>query len=200
MLAAALAVVIPVSSQAQVVESKEVQVKVKGMQVDGQFTPQFSVPNVKDKRFRPKTWLEMDVAFEAKKANAPDKNPVIDSLDFKFFVGLNARNKENKPYVVTASVTYVNIMEKEDQHVLVYVSPSALQNLLQKNTFGAADVQASGVEIYKNGALAGWMSSNNQRWWANADSLAIVDGVLLPKSKTPFAPLWGDYDIEAKPQ
>jgi hypothetical protein len=200
MLAAALAAVVPVSTQGQVALSKEVEAKIKGIQVDGQFTPQFSVPNVKDKRFRPKTWLEMDVAFEAKKNTSVDKNPVIDSLDFKYFIGLNAKTKEGKNYVLTASVNYVNIMEKEEHHTLVYVSPSALVNLLQKNTFGAADVQASGVEIYKGGALCGWMSSSGQRWWANLDAFAVVDGMLLPKLKTPFAPLWGDYDLESKAQ
>lgn len=202
MLAAAFAAVLPATIHAQsaVVESKEVQVKVKNLSVDGQYTPQFSVPNVKDKRFRPKTWLELDVQFEAKKNTTVDKNPMIDSLDFKYFIGLNASSPEGKPYVLTASVTYVNILQKEDQHALAYVSPNSLLNLLQKNTFTNADVRAVGVEIYKGGALCGWMSSTGSRWWEKLDSFATVDGMLLPKLKTPFAPLWGDYDVESKVQ
>jgi hypothetical protein len=202
MLAAVFAAILPVSVQAQLEPSKEVRVRVKGMQVDAQYTPQFSVPNVKDKRFRPKNWLELDVAFDADKAKvAGDNNPVIDSLEFKYYVVLNVRNKEGKLTMLTASATYTNIMEKEELHTLMYVSPATLQNLLNKNTFTAADVSAFGVEIYKNGAAAGrHISSGAAPFWENASNFVVVDGALLPKSKTPFAPLWGDYDVESKVQ
>ena len=32
----------------------------------------------------------------------------------------------------------------------------------------------------------------------SSDRLSEVDGVLLPKAKTPFSVLWGDYDLETK--
>lgn len=202
MLVAALAAVVPVSTQAQLVPSKDVKVKIKGAQVDGQFTPQFSVPNVKDKRFRPKSWLELDVAFEADKAPTPDRNPMIDSLEFKFFVLLNVRNKEGKLTMLTASATFINIMEKEEAHVLMYVSPASLTKFLQKTTaFTPADVSAFGVEIYKDGAAAGrHISAGGVPFWEKAENFVVVDGALLPKAKTPFAPLWGDYDVEMKVQ
>lgn len=203
MLAAALAAVLPLSNvQAQVEASKAVRTDIRGVTIDGQNTPQFSVPNVKDKRFRPKTWLEMDVAFKADKAKTPENNPVIDSLEFKFYVLLNVRNKEGKLTLLTASATFVNIMEREEQHVLMYVSPSSLQRLLQKNTFAATDVSAWGVEIYKDGAAAGprFISQGNVPFWDKTENFVVVDGELLPKVKTPFAPLWGDYDVEMKQQ
>lgn len=199
-LAAVLAALIPVSSHAQVEASKEVRVKIKGMQVDAQFTPQLNVQNVKDKRWRPKNWLEVDVAFEADKAKvAGENNPMIDSLDFKFFVLLNVRNKEGKLTMLTASASFLNIMEKEEQHAMMFASPSALTRLLQKNTFSAADVSAYGVEIYRGGAAAGrYISTGAVPFWEKTENFVVVDGVLLPKSKTPFAPLWGDYDLESK--
>ncbi|RBP45342.1 hypothetical protein DES53_103340 [Roseimicrobium gellanilyticum] len=202
MLAAAFAAILPVSAQAQLEASKEVKVRVKGMNVDVQYTPQFSVPNVKDKRFRPKNWLELDVAFDADKAKvAGENNPMIDSLEFKFYVVLNVRNKEGKLTMLTANATFINIMEREESHVLMYVSPATLTNLLQKNTFTPADVSAFGVEVYKNGAAAGrHISTGATPFWDKADNFVVVDGSLLPKAKTPFAPLWGDYDVEMKAQ
>ncbi len=203
LLAAVLAAALPQTMHAQVEASKEVRVKIKGMQVDAQYTPQFSVPNVKDKRFRPKNWLELDVAFDADKAKTAggEHNPIIDALEFKFYVLLNVRNKEGKLTMLTANATFINIMEKEEAHALMYVSPSTLARLLQKNTFTAADVSAYGVEIYKDGAAAGrFISSGATPFWDKPDNFVTVDGALLPKVKTPFAPLWGDYDVESKVQ
>jgi hypothetical protein len=201
MFAAALAAILPFPAQAQLQPSQEVKVRVRGMTADSQYTPQFSVPNVKDKRFRPKNWLELDVAFDADKAPTPDRNPMIDSLDFKFYVLLNVRNKDGKLTLLTASATFINIMEKEESHVLMYVSPATLTRLLQKNNFTPADVSAFGVEIYKNGAAAGrHISTGATPFWEKTDNFVVVDGALLPKAKTPFAPLWGDYDVEMKAQ
>lgn len=178
--------------------SQEVKVDVRDIKVQAQNTPQFNVGNVVDKRWKPKVWLEVDVDFEAKKAaNPQDKSPVIENLEFKFFVGLNKNNNEGKAVVLTATVTYNNITERENQHALVFASPAALARILEKTNFSTSDVKAVGVEIYKGGALAGWKSSNNQRWWGELANFAAIDGVLIPKNKTPFAPLWGDYDLEA---
>ena len=50
-----------------------------------------------------------------------------------------------------------------------------------------------------NGQLVGGHSSAGGKFWeTNAAQFSTVDGVLLPKAKTPFAPLWGDYDVDAK--
>jgi len=178
--------------------SQEVKVVIKGVKAQAQNTPQFNVQNMVDKRWRPKTWLELDVEFEARKAvNPNDKSPVVESLEFKYFVGLNKNTAEGKPVVLTATITYNNIIEKEQAHALAFAAPAALSRILEKPNFTTADVKAIGVEVYRGGALAGWYtSSGGARWWENMDQFSTVDGVLLPKSKTPFAPLWGDYDAE----
>lgn len=177
--------------------SQEVKVNVKGVKVQAQNTPQFNVQNMVDKRWRPKTWLEIDVDFEARKAvNPQDKSPVVESLEFKYFVGLNKATADGKYVVLTATVNYSNIIEKEDQHALVFASPLALARILEKTSFTTSDVKAIGVEIYRGGGLAGWYTSGGQRWWDKLEQFSVVDGVLLPKNKTPFAPLWGDYDAQ----
>jgi hypothetical protein len=100
--------------------------------------------------------------------------------------------------MLTANIVYLNVIEKEAQHAMAFVSPAALERPLEKNTFTNADVKAVGVEVYRNGALAGWMSGAGGRFWEKLDGFSITDGLLLPKAKTPFSVLWGDYDLESK--
>ena len=70
------------------------QVDVRKVDAGSQNTPQFAAPNVKDKRWNPKLWLEVDVVLGVKKARVPgENNPMVDSLDFKYFVLLNKRDK-----------------------------------------------------------------------------------------------------------
>lgn len=179
--------------------SKELKVDIKGIKPEAQFTPQIAVGNVKDKRWKPKNWLELDVEFEAKKAKvAGDNSTMVDSVDIKYFVALNKTDKEGKIVLLTANITYLNIIEKESLHAMAFVSPAALERLLEKNSFSIADVKGVGVEIYRSGALAGWQASAGGRFWEKLDSFVVTDGSLVPKAKTPFAPLWGDYDLESK--
>lgn len=179
--------------------SKELKIDVKGVKAESQYTPQIPATNVNDKRWKPKNWLEIDVAFEAKKARVPgDTSTMVDSVDFKYFVALNKTDKDGKYVLLTANITYLNVIEKEAQHAMAFVSPAALERLLEKNTFSNADIKAVGVEIYRDGALAGWNSSAGGRFWEKLEGFAVSDGLLLPKAKTPFSPLWGDYDLESK--
>lgn len=193
----AVAALSVVCTQAQQQEtSKEVKVDVKKITAQAQNTPQFNVQNMVDKRWRPKAWLEIDVEFEAKKATA-DTTVGIDSLEFRYFVGLNKVDKATGKHVVlTATINYVNIAEKESQRALAFVAPASLSKILEKTTFVNADIKAVGVEVYKGAAVAGFSSTTSNRWWANMDQFSVVDGALLPKKSTPFAPLWGDYDVE----
>jgi hypothetical protein len=179
--------------------SKEVKVDIKNVQIQAENTPDFSVNYTKTKRWRSKEWMEVEVTFQADKARVPgERNPVIDALEFKFFVALNKTNKEGKYLMVTGAATFVNAVEKTDNVAMMFVSPASVFRLLEKNTFTPADIKAWGVEVYYSGAVAGWKSSTaNSRWWVDgAASMQAIEGLLLPKSKTPFAPLWGDYDLE----
>ncbi|MEQ1839521.1 MAG: Amuc_1102 family pilus-like protein, partial [Verrucomicrobiales bacterium] len=158
---------------------------------------------IKDKRFRPKNWLELTVAFDADNAGVAgaDNNLIVDSLEFKFYLVLNVRNKEGKLTMLTANETFINIVKLEEAHALMYVSPAMLVKLLQKHSFTAADVNAYGVEIYNDGASVGrYISTGPTPFWDTPDKFVVVEGALLPKVKTPFASLWGDYDVESKMQ
>lgn len=181
--------------------SKEVKVDVKKVEAGQQNTPQFAAPNVKDKRWNPKIWLELDTAFNVAKSRTAGDGPMVDSLDFKFYVVLNKRDKDGKLTMLTASISYLNAnSDDRESHAMAFVSPSALARVLENPRFTAVDITPSavGVEVFKGGALAGGYTSGGGKFWEKAENFNIVDGVLLPKAKTPFSPLWGDYDLETK--
>jgi hypothetical protein len=185
-------------------KSLEAQVDFKRVEVGSQNTPQFTAQNVKDKRWNPKIWLEIDAGFSVKKGKVKGEvnpSPIVDNLDFKYYVLLNKRDAQGKFIMLTASITYLNASEDDrESHAMAFVSPSSLARVLSNPRFTAPEITPTAVAIVatKGAAVCGFYSQGGPAgaWWEKTENFSIVDGVLLPKSKTPFAPLWGDYDLE----
>ncbi|HSJ03761.1 MAG TPA: Amuc_1102 family pilus-like protein [Verrucomicrobium sp.] len=199
-LAAAIALAIQSTGVAHAqAASVTVKVDVKEMKVQQQQSPQISASNVTDKRWKPKNWLEVDLAFDAKKAQKPgDRSPFVESLDVKFYVALNKQDATGKHILLTANATFMNASVKDLNHAMMFAPPPALSRLLEKPEFSNADVKGYGVEISAGDGIAGFYSSIGGRFWEKIENFAVTDGVLLPKAKTPFSVLWGDYDLESK--
>jgi len=185
-------------------KSKEVEVNFRKVDVGAQNSPQFTAPNVKDKRWNPKIWLEFDAAFSLKKAKTPeDKSPIVDSIEMKYYVVLPKRDASGKFILLTASITYLNANEDDrESHVMAFVSPSSLARALANPRYTVADLTPTGYAIVamKGGAVAGFhnQGAGAGAWWEKLENFSVMDGILLPKSKTPFAPLFVDYDLESK--
>lgn len=180
-----------------------VKVDVKDITTQEQKTPMFQVNGVKDHTWRPKNWLEIDMSFVAKKAKTPgDNTTMVDSLEVKYFIGLNAVDANKKNYVLTGTMTLMNVPTRpgEVAHVLAYVSPSTLRRLLGENKpfVASADIKAKAVEISYGGQVIGGFPIGQGKWWDDLSKFAVVDGEILPKLQTPFASLWGDYDVDVK--
>lgn len=178
-------------------------VKVDGgkLAIETQKTPMFQAGGVKDKSWRPKDWLEVDLPFEIKLTQAAGgRNGSLDSMTVNYFIGLNAQSKDGKFEVIKGTFNYVDIPAAEKCHALAYVTPATLRRLLQKDGFTPSDIKAWGYEIMVGGQRLGGDSSTGNAWWEQADKLSINDGVMLSKMETPFAILWGDYDVSAKKQ
>lgn len=176
-------------------------VKVTGGKLDIKSikTPQYQVSGTGDKSWRPKDWLEVDLPFEIKLAQAAGgRNGSLASLKVNYFIGLNAQNKEGKYEVVTGSFDYLDIPSGEKSHALSYVSPATLRRLLQKDTFTPSDIKAWGYEVMVEGQRVAGDSSLGGAWWEKTENFSMNQGALLAKSETPFAILWGDYDVSTK--
>jgi hypothetical protein len=101
--------------------------------------------------------------------------------------------------MLTATIIYANVPLKEKVHALAFVSPAAMARTLEKNIFTAADIKAVGVDVNYGGQTVGGKSTAG-KFWDKLESFNVVDGAILPKAKTPFSPIWGDYDLDVKAQ
>lgn len=188
---------LPVRSQ----EAPTVKVDIHDLKVGSQQTPQFQAAGVTDKRWRPKTWLEVDLEFDIKLAQSEGgRRGSLDAMTVNYFIALNQMSKDGKRMVLKGTFNYIDIPAAETCHALAFVSPASLRRTLLKETFtAAADIQGWGVEVIVNGTrLTGKSSVGNDAWWDKGDNFNFVDGTMLAKQETPFAILWGDYDVLAK--
>jgi len=180
-------------------EAPTVKVKTDDVKSTAIQTPNISAPNIPAKPFRPRNWLELDTTFETTKAIKPGESPYVDQLEFKYYIALNKTDKSGKYMMLTATVIYTNIPLKDKVHALAFVSPASLERALEKKDFTNGDIKAVGVDINFGGQTVGGKSTSG-KFWDKLDSFNVIDGAILPKSKTPYAPLWGDYDVDAKVQ
>ncbi len=200
-LATTAAVVIgclsPGISSAQ--EAREKLVDLKDAAIQVQMTPDFALKaGTKDKRWKQKEWLEIEVPFVA----SPPKNArgdvkTYDTLNFTYYIFLNNPDKA-KQKILTAEVTHVNVPIGEALASVVYLSPSSILSLTGNSRVTANAVSMWAVEVKHNGALVGLASSPKGEWWKASSAPAQVPGLLLTKNQTPFAPLWGDYHAEVQ--
>lgn len=184
-------------------QAPAIKVDVKPLKIGQVDTPQFQAGNVGEKRWRPKTWLEVDMEFDIKLPQAlGGRNASQDLLQVNYYVALNATTKDGKRIVIKGTFDYVDVPASETCHALAYVSPASLRRLLQKDNFSAAsDVQGWGVEVLVGGTrVAGESSIGGGPWWEKTDLLSIESDVMLSKRETPFSILWGDYDVSTKKQ
>jgi len=178
-----------------------VKVEIKKVNVGEQGTPDVSAGNVTPKRWRPKKWLELDVEFDIKvPQDAGGRNGTYGALQMNVYIALQHSSKDGKREVIKGTLNLSNIPAGETCHALAYVSPASLRAIFQKDNFVAtSDVQGWGVEFIADGQrIAGDSSLSKQPWWEKVDNLSFIDGTLLAKSESPFALLFGDYDVQAK--
>lgn len=181
-------------------QAPQVKVEVRDVKFESQQTPQIQAGNIVDKRWKPKTWLEVDMEFEIKlpRADGGDEG-TFPGMDMKFYLVTNARSKEGKPVLLTGSVTYMNIPADEKCHALAFVSPATLKRALLKDNGGKSDIIGWAVVVTAGGQVVagktGGAGSSNAKWWEDTSKFTVIDSSVLGKDKTPFAPFWGDYDV-----
>lgn len=177
-----------------------VKVDIKAPKFESTPTPQFQAGNVPDKNWRPKTWLQIDMEFDIKLPTAAGgRNGSLASMTVNYYLAMSTTTKDGKRQVLKGSFDYVDIPAAEKCHALAFVSPATLRRILEKDNFVAAsDVTGWGVEVVVEGQRVAGDGSIKGPWWEKTDSLSINEGAMLPKKDTPFAILWGDYDVGVK--
>jgi hypothetical protein len=185
---------------AQAPTAPAIKVDVKELKLEQQTTPRVQAQGIVEKRWTPKTWIELDLGFKIKlpKAEGGDDASAA-AIEVRYFVGTNAKSKDGKQIVINGSITYQNVAADTECHALAYISPSALQRALMKDNGNKGDTPAFGADIYYNGQPVA-TSGSSGRWWAtgtenNTEKFSFMEGI-TSKSKTPFSIFWGDYDLQ----
>jgi hypothetical protein len=180
-----------------------VKVDIKKVQLVEQGTPDFAAGNVTMKRWRPKKWIEVDVEFDIKVPQEDGgRNGSYSGLQFNLYLVFQAKTKDGKHEAAKATLTLENASASETCHLLAYIAPSDIRAILQKDNFTMSDVMGYGVEVQAEGkTIAGDgqpKPSAGNIWWQKTDNFAFREGIIKAKSETPFATLFGDYDVPAK--
>lgn len=182
----------------------DVKVRIKNVQVEEQQTPQLSASNVKMKRWTPKNWIEFDVEFDIKlPEQAGGRKGSYASMQLNIYAATQEMTKDGakpKRIVLQGTLDLLDIPADEPCHALGYISPATMKTLTQKDTVTASvDIQGWGVEIVVNGkVIAAKASVGKTAWWEAKDNFEIMQGMVLNKMQTPFAAVFGDYDVPVK--
>lgn len=144
------------------------------------------------KRTRNKNFLEVEVSFDWQpRAKEP---AFLDELTINYFILLNNKSRENpQGTLLTGSVTHVAIPQEKGLNSVMYVSPRTLERFFDGKipSTAASTVTDVGITITHQGRLVAEHSWKGRgQWWSNFQQ---VNGYVLNKNETPFAPLVWDY-------
>ncbi len=171
----------------------------KKCEIETQKAPDYSIKSSKEKKSQPKDWLEVEFEFECEAPKDAKDLKFLDQLEFTYFVALATDDPKAKVRTLTAKVEYVNVPLKEKVHSVVYLSPATIYNITGAKMADKGKVLQWGVQVMYSGKEVGRLTSNqNKEWWKAPTAGTAEEGRLLPKHKTPFAPLWFDYYLEEK--
>lgn len=157
-------------------------------------TPEYSISyGPKNKKVaKNKDFIEIEVVFDWLPKSKATK--FLDDLTINYFVSLNNKGPDfPKGTLLVGSVTHTAIPQEKSLKSVMYISPRTLERFFngkaptQMNT-AITDV---GITISKEGQLVAEKSWKGKgQWWATREK---VNGYLLNKNETPFAPLAWDY-------
>lgn len=152
----------------------------------------------KNKSFKPKDWLEVEVGIEIPATNSEQKKAgFIDQVTVKWHVAF--KNPEGKGFIkLSKTINHINVPIEEEIFSSVYMSPSMLKRVTGKDKAGKGDLEAVGVEVLVNGEKVGQAAEKKPDKWWEAGSLSDQSDKfpLLNKNETPFAMLWWDRYAE----
>jgi hypothetical protein len=139
-------------------------------------------------------WLQVYAEYSA----AGGEKGWIDELQFNWSVLVK---QENGRYLLFhAQATYQDIETQANQHrVAVYIRPAIARRYCGKNRIPKSDIWVH-VEVSSEGRVVAKEDYSRSRspganWWKTGDTrgVQVMEGALLTRDKTPFAPL--DYDF-----
>ena len=161
-------------------------------------SPEFS--GGKQKNFKPKEWLEMEIKIKVSLTPQP-KSETCDKLMVKWYVLVEDPDKAGVWLLLTKDVEHVNIPLNEDVYCSAYLSPASIKRLTGSDRALKRVVEAVGYEVLINGTkVTSGTSKYGDGWWnASSPKMKISRSEAVPllnKSETPFSIMWWDRYAE----
>jgi hypothetical protein len=169
-----------------------VKVTAESPSFDDLPSPQFA--GVKNKRFTPLDWLEIEVPMKVEMSPEPPSK-TCDKLTIKWYVAVKNVDKPGTFLLFSKEIDHVNIPLNEEVFGSVFISPASLRRITGSGTGGKGAVEFVGYEILVNGEKkAEGTNKSKPGWWNTAsDKISRSEVVpLLNKSETPFSAMWWD--------
>ena len=159
----------------------DVAINTGGILPTGVKTPEYMLGSGPIKRSKSLTWLEIEVQY----STLP---PLIDELTFEYSVLMNGQ-------LLTGTSTYVNIGKSREHYAVVYISPAAIDTIMNGLPFTASAIQNIQVRVTHQGQELD-VRALRQTALPNVQQRT---GLILNKPETPFAPLFWDRYEALKP-
>lgn len=162
-------------------------------------SPEFPGGN-KQKAFKPKDWLEVEAKFKVE-LNPEPKSKTAEEVTVKWYVAVKNPEKSGYFFLLSKTITHINVPLNEDVYSSIYLSPASVTRLTGSPRNGKNAVEFVGYEILVNGEVKASDTNKGQvGWWkSSSEKISANDSVpLLTKSETPFAAMWWDRYADEK--
>lgn len=181
------------------IEAAEIVHRAKIIKITSEIqqTPEFQVSGTKNKSVEPRYWLEIEAEVEVE---TTDPSGFIPQLEARWFAVILDKTSE-KSVRLQGTTVFKNLKTKNKKIFLsAYIEPETLEKLTGKDKPSDSDIEAlaltiSGTGIVSEGRHAPGLvmatDKEESKWWLEWKNVSL-DGMIVAKSKTPFAPLWTD--------
>lgn len=170
--------------------------KILNIEGQAQKSPQFQVNGPREKVVKPREWIEIEAEVEVE---TKDPSGFIPEMEASWFAVILDRNK--KPVRLLGKTTFKNVPTSDGKVFLsAYIEPETIERITGNPRPGERDIEGyaltiSGAGIVSEGkyaeGLAMASAKEESKWWADWKH-ENLEGLIIPKSKTPFAALWVD--------
>lgn len=180
--------------------------KIIDIEGEAQQTPEFQIRGPKAKAIEPRDWIEIEAEVEVE---TTDPSGFIPELEARWFAVIMDKHT-NKPVRLMGKTTFKNI-RTEDKKIFLsaYIEPDTLERLTGSTRPRERDIEGfalvlSAPGLVKEGphgkGLVMATAEETSKWWETWMHESL-EGLIVPKSRTPFASLWTDrYPTEKEPE
>ena len=164
------------------------EIKIKKIDFKDQVTPQFK-DSLHGSQGAKERWFRVDVEFDSK-----SKREWIGELEVRWLVAIETDT--GKIAGLTQSITYLDVEDGRSHNICAFVSPKFFRRYLRSKRIESGRISTY-VEFYVDGVRVAREEKHSNKmpnnWYNSLDKMQAFPNTLLPKSKTPFAPMDFDY-------